>query len=139
VFKKLGGVSFRVVLDSDTPGHFNQKKEKDTHTMEKDNVIELKKPESFVDDSNAALHAAEAINTWSRCWKPDSPLISWTARPSILRLVEGVRSMRDNANHVNTSPFTSYNYHGKGNFASMLDVVILGATEAGRTACSESV
>ena len=107
--------------------------------MEKDNVIELKKPESFVDDSNAALHAAEAINTLSRCWKPDSPLISWTARPSILRLVEGVRSMRDNANHVNTSPFTSYNYHGKGNFASMLDVVILGATEAGRTACSESV
>lgn len=37
--------------------------------------------------------------------------------------------MRENPNHVNTSPFTSYNYHGKGNFASMLDVVILGATE----------
>jgi len=30
---------------------------------------------------------------------------------------------------VNTSPFTSYNYHGKGNFASMVDVVVLGATE----------
>ncbi|MFA6923304.1 MAG: citrate lyase subunit alpha [Bacteroidales bacterium] len=43
--------------------------------------------------------------------------------------LEGVRSMRENPNHVNTSPFTSYNYHGKGNFASMLDVVILGATE----------
>lgn len=43
--------------------------------------------------------------------------------------LEGVRSMRENGNHVNTSPFTSYNYHGKGNFASMLDVVILGATE----------
>ena len=43
--------------------------------------------------------------------------------------LEGVRSMRENWNHVNTSPFTSYNYHGKGNFASMLDVVILGATE----------
>jgi citrate lyase subunit alpha/citrate CoA-transferase len=28
-----------------------------------------------------------------------------------------------------TSPFTSYNYHGKGNIASMLDVVVLGATE----------
>lgn len=41
----------------------------------------------------------------------------------------GVRSMRENENHINTSPFTSYNYHGKGNFASMLDVVILGATE----------
>jgi citrate lyase subunit alpha/citrate CoA-transferase len=37
--------------------------------------------------------------------------------------------MRENPHHVNTSPFTSYNYHGKGNFASMVDVVILGATE----------
>ncbi len=43
--------------------------------------------------------------------------------------LEGVRSMRNNPNHVNTSPFTSYNYHGKGNFAQLLDVVILGATE----------
>ena len=43
--------------------------------------------------------------------------------------LEGVRSMRENPNHVNTSPFTSYNYHGKGNFASLVDVTILGATE----------
>ena len=43
--------------------------------------------------------------------------------------LEGVRSMRDSPNHVWTSPFTSYNYHGKGNFAGMVDVVILGATE----------
>ncbi|HNS18489.1 MAG TPA: citrate lyase subunit alpha [Bacteroidales bacterium] len=43
--------------------------------------------------------------------------------------LDGVRSMRENPHHVNTSPFTSYNYHGKGNFASMIDVVILGATE----------
>lgn len=43
--------------------------------------------------------------------------------------LEGVRSMRENPNHINTSPFTSYNYHGKGNFATMVDVVILGATE----------
>ena len=43
--------------------------------------------------------------------------------------LEGVRSMRDNPNHVWTSPFTSYNYHSKGNFAGMVDVVILGATE----------
>ncbi|MBI2427422.1 MAG: citrate lyase subunit alpha [Ignavibacteriales bacterium] len=41
----------------------------------------------------------------------------------------GVQSLRDNPHHVNTSPFTSYNFHGKGNFASMLDVVVLGATE----------
>jgi citrate lyase subunit alpha/citrate CoA-transferase len=43
--------------------------------------------------------------------------------------LDGVRSMRDNPRHVNTSPFTSYNYHGKGNFASMVDAVVLGATE----------
>ncbi len=43
--------------------------------------------------------------------------------------LEGIKSLRDNPNHVDTSPFTSYNYHGKGNFASMLDAVVLGATE----------
>jgi citrate lyase subunit alpha/citrate CoA-transferase len=43
--------------------------------------------------------------------------------------MEGVRSMAENPNHVWTSPFTSYNYHGKGNFAGLVDVVILGATE----------
>jgi citrate lyase subunit alpha/citrate CoA-transferase len=43
--------------------------------------------------------------------------------------LDGVESMRTNPNHVATSPFTSYNYHGKGNFAQLLDVVILGATE----------
>jgi citrate lyase subunit alpha/citrate CoA-transferase len=41
----------------------------------------------------------------------------------------GVKSMRENPHHVNTSPFTSYLYHAKGNFAGMVDVVILGATE----------
>ena len=44
--------------------------------------------------------------------------------------LEGVRSIRDNPRHVMTSPFSSYNYHGKGNFAGMVDVVILGATES---------
>jgi len=43
--------------------------------------------------------------------------------------LEGVRSMRENPTHVDTSPFTSYNYHSKGNFAQLVDVVILGATE----------
>ena len=43
--------------------------------------------------------------------------------------LDGVRSMAENPGHVWTSPFTSYNYHGKGNFASLVDVVILGATE----------
>ena len=43
--------------------------------------------------------------------------------------LEGVRSMRENPAHVWTSPFTSYNHHGKGNFAGLVDVVLLGATE----------
>jgi citrate lyase subunit alpha / citrate CoA-transferase len=43
--------------------------------------------------------------------------------------LEGVRSIRDNPRHVMTSPFSSYNYHSKGNFAGMVDVAILGATE----------
>jgi len=43
--------------------------------------------------------------------------------------LDGVRSMAQNPGHVWTSPFTSYNYHGKGNFAGIVDVVILGATE----------
>jgi len=40
-----------------------------------------------------------------------------------------VSSIASNPRHVPTSPFTSYSYHGKGNFASLVDVVVLGATE----------
>ena len=43
--------------------------------------------------------------------------------------LEGIRSIRENKNHITTSPFTSYNYHGKGNFATFVDIAILGATE----------
>lgn len=43
--------------------------------------------------------------------------------------LDGVRSLRDNPAHLATSPFTSYNYHGKGNFAALVDCVVLGATE----------
>jgi citrate lyase subunit alpha / citrate CoA-transferase len=43
--------------------------------------------------------------------------------------LDGVRSIGENPRHVATSPFTSYNYHGKGNFAGIVDVAILGATE----------
>ncbi|MFA5814975.1 MAG: citrate lyase subunit alpha [Bacteroidales bacterium] len=43
--------------------------------------------------------------------------------------LDGVRSMATNPNHLMTTPFTSYNYHGKGNFAGIVDVAILGATE----------
>jgi len=43
--------------------------------------------------------------------------------------LDGVKSIANDPRHVATSPFTSYNYHGKGNFASMVDAVVLGATE----------
>jgi len=43
--------------------------------------------------------------------------------------LDGVASMRDNPRHVATSPFTSYNYNGKGFFGTLVDTVVLGATE----------
>ena len=43
--------------------------------------------------------------------------------------LDAVRSIGSDPRHVATSPFTSYNFHGKGNFASMVDAVVLGATE----------
>src|SRR5712691_5114597 len=43
--------------------------------------------------------------------------------------LDAVRSIANDPRHVATSPFTSYNYHGKGNFASLVDAVVLGATE----------
>jgi citrate lyase subunit alpha/citrate CoA-transferase len=43
--------------------------------------------------------------------------------------LDAVASIRDDPRHVPTSPFTSYNFHGKGHFASMVDAVVLGATE----------
>jgi len=41
----------------------------------------------------------------------------------------GVASLRDNPKHVETDPFTSYNYHTKGNFAQIVKAAVLGATE----------
>ena len=41
----------------------------------------------------------------------------------------GVKSLRENPKHLETDPFTSYNYHMKGNFATMVKASILGATE----------
>ena len=43
--------------------------------------------------------------------------------------LDGVRSIASNPRHVATSPFTSYNYNGKGCFATFVDAVVLGATE----------
>jgi putative transposase len=48
VFERLGGVSSRELIKE--PGNENLQRRKDTHTMTKDNVIEFKKPEPFVDD-----------------------------------------------------------------------------------------
>ncbi len=41
----------------------------------------------------------------------------------------GVASIASDPRHVASSPFTSYNYDGKGNFASLVDAAVLGATE----------
>lgn len=43
--------------------------------------------------------------------------------------LESVRSLRDNPNHLATNPLITYNYHSKGNVASQVDCVVLGATE----------
>jgi len=41
----------------------------------------------------------------------------------------GVRSLRDNWNHIETNPFVSYNYHSKGCFAPRVKASVLGSTE----------
>ena len=41
----------------------------------------------------------------------------------------GVKSLRQNWNHIETNPFVSYNYHTKGCFAPRVKVSVLGATE----------
>lgn len=42
---------------------------------------------------------------------------------------EAIRSLNENRNHHSFSVFNAYNYHSKGNFTSMIDVVTLGSTE----------
>ena len=43
--------------------------------------------------------------------------------------LEAVRSVKDNKNHIDLSVYQSYNFHSKGNYTSLIDIVILGATE----------
>ena len=43
--------------------------------------------------------------------------------------LEAVRSVEENAHHVPYSVYNAYNYHSKGNLTSMMDIMILGATE----------
>lgn len=42
---------------------------------------------------------------------------------------DGVSSLAENPLHIETDPFTSYNYHVKGNFATRVKAAVLGATE----------
>ena len=43
--------------------------------------------------------------------------------------LDGVKSIGTHPRHLPTTPFTSYNYHGKGNWASYVSTAVLGATE----------
>lgn len=43
--------------------------------------------------------------------------------------LDAVRSVEENINHVQYPVFNAYNYHSKGNLTSMMDIMILGATE----------
>lgn len=43
--------------------------------------------------------------------------------------LDSVKSIEINPNHIPYSVFNAYNFHSKGNLTSMMDVVILGATE----------
>jgi citrate lyase subunit alpha / citrate CoA-transferase len=43
--------------------------------------------------------------------------------------LDAVRSVEKNINHVPYPVFNAYNYHSKGNLTSMMDIMILGATE----------
>ncbi len=43
--------------------------------------------------------------------------------------LDSVKSIENNPNHVPYSVFNAYNYHSKGNLTSMMDIMILGATE----------
>jgi len=43
--------------------------------------------------------------------------------------LEAVKSVENNLNHIPYPVFNAYNYHSKGNMTSMMDIMILGATE----------
>jgi hypothetical protein len=70
--------------------------------------------------SRRASCAAAPPSTWSTCC--EEGLTDYILDGQTFDL-DGVRSIATDPRHVSdTSPFTSYNYHGKGNFASMVDV-----------------
>ena len=85
------------------------------------------------------FHEILKKNGWKARWS-----IGGTTKYSVKMLEEGqleylmdgqtfdldaVRSMGINPNHQDVSVFHSYNYHSKGFHVSMIDVIVLGATE----------
>ncbi len=43
--------------------------------------------------------------------------------------LDAVKSIENNLNHIPYPVFNAYNYHSKGNLTTMMDIMILGATE----------
>ncbi|HPE86970.1 MAG: citrate lyase subunit alpha [Bacteroidia bacterium] len=43
--------------------------------------------------------------------------------------LDAIQSIENNPNHIPYPVFNAYNYHSKGNLTSMMDIMILGATE----------
>ena len=43
--------------------------------------------------------------------------------------LDAVKSIKENANHQEVSIFHAYDYNSKGNYTTMMDIMILGATE----------
>ena len=43
--------------------------------------------------------------------------------------LDAIRSINENENHYQYPVFNAYNYHAKGNLTTMMDIMILGATE----------
>ncbi len=43
--------------------------------------------------------------------------------------LDAIHSIENNPNHIPYPVFNAYNYHSKGNLTSMMDIMILGATE----------
>jgi citrate lyase subunit alpha / citrate CoA-transferase len=43
--------------------------------------------------------------------------------------LDAVKSVENNPNHIPYPVYNAYNYHSKGNLTSMMDIMILGATE----------
>jgi citrate lyase subunit alpha/citrate CoA-transferase len=90
---------------------------------------------AFLDNMKSMMREEEVTASFAR--GGSTGILVQMLREGLVRCIldgqtfdlDAVRSIAEDPRHVATTPFTSYNYHGKGNFASMVDVVVLGATE----------